>query len=89
MLMKFNVKAKSFHVMVRGNFPAARVFAEPDTYTTTRGQVVGKGSHRKNSRNPQQNNHLNHLTINRPSTGHQNIESMTISLSDPSSESLP
>jgi len=44
MLMKFNVKAKSFHVAVRGNFPAARVFAEPDTYTTTCGQAVGKGS---------------------------------------------
>jgi len=44
MLMKFNVKAKSFHVTVRGNFPAARGFPEPHTYTTTRGQVVGKGS---------------------------------------------
>jgi len=44
MLMKFNVKAKSFHVAVRGNFPAARDFAEPDTYTTTRRQAVGKGS---------------------------------------------
>jgi len=44
MRMKFNLKAKSFHVAVRGNFPAAHVFAERDTYTTTRRQVVGKGS---------------------------------------------
>jgi len=44
MLMKFNIKTKSFHVAVRGNFPAARDFAVPDTYTTTRGQAVGKGS---------------------------------------------
>ena len=36
MLMKFNAKAKSFHVVVRGNFPAACDFAEPDTYATTR-----------------------------------------------------
>ena len=35
-LMKSSAKAKSFHVAVRGNFPAARDFAEPDTYTMTR-----------------------------------------------------
>jgi len=39
--MKSSAKAKSFHVAVRGNFPAARDFAEPDTYTTTRRRVVG------------------------------------------------
>jgi len=43
-LMKFNVKAKSFQVAVRGNFPAAGDFAEPDTYTTTCRRAVGKGS---------------------------------------------
>jgi len=36
LLMKFNAKAKSFHVTVRGNFPAAHDFAEPDPYATTR-----------------------------------------------------
>jgi len=40
-LMTFNAKAKSFHVAVLGNFPAARDFAEPDTYMTTRRRAVG------------------------------------------------
>ena len=48
-LMKFNNKAKSFHVAVRGNFPAARDFAEPDTYTTTRRRAVGNESSSKSS----------------------------------------
>jgi len=42
-LMKFSAKAKSFHIAVRGNFPAARDFAEPDTYDdlpTSGGQPV-------------------------------------------------
>ena len=43
-LMKFNTKAKSFHVMVQGNFPAAGDFAKPDTYTTTHRQAVGDWS---------------------------------------------
>jgi hypothetical protein len=34
--MKSNAKAKSFHVAVRGSFPAARDLAEPNTYTTPR-----------------------------------------------------
>ena len=29
-LMQFNAKAKTFHIAVRGNFPAARDFAEPE-----------------------------------------------------------
>jgi len=45
MLMKFNAKVKSFHVMVRGNFPAARDFAEPDTYTMTSRGSVGNRNH--------------------------------------------
>jgi len=32
--MKSSAKAKSFHVAAQGNFPAARDFAEPDTYTS-------------------------------------------------------
>ena len=32
--MKSSAKAKSFHVVARGNFPAARDFAEPNTYTS-------------------------------------------------------
>jgi len=43
-LMKFNTKAKSFHVTVRGNFLAARDFAEPDTYTTTHRRALGNQS---------------------------------------------
>jgi len=43
-LMKFNAKTKSFHVTVQGNFPTAHDFAEPNTYTTTRQQVVGNQS---------------------------------------------
>ena len=46
-LLKFNAKAKSFHVAVRGNFPAARGFAKPDTYTTTRRRAVGNESSSK------------------------------------------
>jgi len=41
---EFNAKAKSFHVAVWGNFPAACDFAEPDTYTTTRRRAVGNWS---------------------------------------------
>ena len=37
----------------------------------------------------EQNNRLNRLTINRPSTGHQDIKSTTIPPSDPSSELSP
>ena len=48
-LLKFNAKAKSFHVAVRGNFPAARGFAKPDTYTTTRRRAVGNESSSKRS----------------------------------------
>jgi len=43
-LMKSNAKAKSFHVAVRGNFPVAHDFTEPDTYTTTHQQAVGNRS---------------------------------------------
>jgi len=39
--MKSSAKAKSFQVALRGNFPTARDFAEPDTYTTTRRRAVG------------------------------------------------
>jgi len=52
-LMKFNAKAKSFHVAVRVTFPAARDFAEPDTYMTTCRGAVGNRNHRNNHRNPQ------------------------------------
>jgi len=44
MLMTFTTKAKSIHVAVRGNFPAAHDFTEPDTYTTTRRRAVGNRS---------------------------------------------
>ena len=40
-LLKSNAKA---NVAVRGNFPAARDFAEPDTYTTTCRRAVGNRS---------------------------------------------
>jgi len=52
MLMKSSAKAKSFHVMARGNFPAARDLAEPSTYTTPR-----RGRRRKNMIN--RNHHRN------------------------------
>ena len=42
--IKSNAKVKRFHVVVWGNFPAARDFAESDTYTTTRQRAVGNGS---------------------------------------------
>jgi len=43
-LMKSNAKVKSFHVVVRGNFPEARDFDEPDNYTTIHRQAVGNRS---------------------------------------------
>jgi len=48
-LMKFNAKAKSFHIAVRGNFPTARDSAEPDTYTTNRQRAVGNWSSSEDS----------------------------------------
>jgi len=42
-LMKSNAKAKSFHLVGQGNFPAARDFAEPDTYTMTCQRAGGRG----------------------------------------------
>jgi hypothetical protein len=55
-----NAKAKSFHITVRGNFPAARDLAEPNTYMTPRRErSIGI-----DQRNHQQNHHLNRLTMN-------------------------
>jgi len=99
-LMKFNAKAKSFHVAVRGNFPAARDSAKPDTYTTTRRRAVGNRSSSEDSStssaesSPESaKHHRNHQSessiINGPPTGHPDIESTTIPASDPSSEALP
>ena len=48
-LMKSSAKAKSFHVAVRGNFHAARDFAKPDTYTTSRRRAVGNRSSSESS----------------------------------------
>ena len=79
-LMKSNAKAKSFHVAGRGNFPAARDFAEPDTYTTTRrraggnltsiGIIIGIISRIINDQR----------VINGPPTGHPDIEPTTTPL---------
>ena len=53
MLMKSRAKGKSFHVAVWGNFPAARDFAELDTYTMTRRQTVENQSGVENQQNHQ------------------------------------
>jgi len=79
MLMMFNVKAKSFHIAVRGNFPAAPDFAEPDTYTMTLRRALGNQNHRNDRRNIQQNHRNNHRN-------HQDIGSMTIPTSDLTSD---
>jgi len=79
MLMMFNAKAKSFHIALRGNFPAAHDFAESDTYTMTRRRAVGHQNHRNDRRNTQQNHRNDHRN-------HQDIGSMTIPTSDPTSD---
>jgi len=70
--MKSSAKVKSFHVAVRGNFPAACDFAEPDTCTTTRRRAVGNEStssaesspeSAQHHRNNLRNHHLNRLNI--------------------------
>ena len=66
--MKFNAKAKSFHIAVWGNFPAARDFAEPDTNTTSCRQAVGNGMIIETIIG------IISGIINRPPTGHQDIE---------------
>jgi len=53
-LMKSNAKAKSFHFAVRGNFPAARDFAELDTYTTSRRRAGGNGHDHRNHQHDQE-----------------------------------
>jgi len=73
--MKSSAKAKSFHVAVRGNFPTARDFAEPDNYTTTHRQAVGNDIDIISGIT----HHLNRLTINGPPTGDPDIESPTFS----------
>jgi len=71
--MKSSAKAKSFHVAVRGNFPPARDFAKPDTYTMICRQAVGNDIDIISGIT----HHLNHLTINGPPTGDPDIESPT------------
>jgi len=67
-LMKFNAKAKSFHVAVWGNFPTAHDFAEPDTNTTSCRRAVGNGMIIETIIG------IISGIINRPPTGHQDIE---------------
>jgi len=95
--MKSSAKVKSFHVAVRGNIPAARDFAVPDTYTTTRRRAVGNDIdiisriitsiiNQKDHGNHHRNDQSESPIINRPPTGHPDIESTTSPpTSDPTS----
>jgi len=73
MLMKFNAKAKSFHVAVQGNSPQ---------HVTLPSRILIRLLADKHfatiNRRDQRNHHPDRLTINGLSTGHPDIESTTL-----------